>query len=149
VLQALNDALLEETPPLLTAAYARLTPGPRARLEISCGGHPLPLIVRAGGGVEQAGEPGTLLGFESVLELRDREYALDPGDALVMFTDGVTESRPIAAALGPRGLAELLTQAAGWSADAIAELIERAVEERSEGRQNDDVALLVVCVPPQ
>jgi serine phosphatase RsbU (regulator of sigma subunit) len=149
VLQALNDALLEDTPrPLLTAAYARLTPGPPAALEIACGGHPLPLIVRAGGLVEPAGEPGTLLGFESELELRDRDYALEPGDALVMFTDGVIESRPIARALGPRGLAQLLSQAAGWSADAIAELIEGAVEERSEGRQNDDVALLVVRVPP-
>jgi serine phosphatase RsbU (regulator of sigma subunit) len=66
----------------------------------------------------------------------------------VLFTDGVIESRPIRRALGARGLAELLTEAAGWSADAIAELIERAVEDRSEGRQNDDVALLVVRVPP-
>src|SRR4051812_41463906 len=145
VLQALNDALLEDVPgPLLTAVYARLMPGPRATLEVACGGHPLPLIVRAAGGVEQAGEPGTLLGFESVLAMRDREYALEPGDALVLFTDGVIESRPIAHALGARGLAELLKQAAGWSADAIAELIEGAVEDRSEGRQNDDVAVLVV-----
>ena len=56
------------------------------------------------------------------------------------------ESRPIERALGDPGLAKLLEQAAGWDAEAIADLIEQAVEERSEGRQADDVALLVLRV---
>jgi PAS domain S-box-containing protein len=149
VLAALNDALLEDTPrTLLTAVYARLTPGRPATIDISCGGHPLPLIVRRDGRVEGAGEPGTLLGFTDAPELFEREHALEPGDAVVLYTDGVIESRPIERALGAGGLARLLAQCGGWSAEAIAELIEHAVEERSEGRQNDDVATLVVRVVP-
>jgi serine phosphatase RsbU (regulator of sigma subunit) len=150
VLATLNDALLEDTPrPLLTAAYARLAPERPTRLEIASGGHPLPLIVRAAGGVEEAGEAGTLLGFAAVPDMVDVEYSLEPGDAVVFYTDGVIESRPIERSLGIEGVAELLEQCAGWTADAIAELVEQAVEERSEGRQNDDVALLVLRVLPR
>jgi serine phosphatase RsbU (regulator of sigma subunit) len=149
VLKALNDALIEDTPrTLLTAVYARLTAGPPATIEVACGGHPLPLIVRRDGRVEGAGLPGTLLGFEDEPDIFEREHALEPGDALVLYTDGVIESRPIDRALGTGGLAELLEHAGGWSAEALAELIEGAVEERSEGRQNDDVAILVVRVLP-
>jgi serine phosphatase RsbU (regulator of sigma subunit) len=150
VLATLNDALLEDTPrPLLTAAYARLAPGRPSVLEVSSGGHPLPIVVRAAGGVDTAGEAGTLLGFAAVPDMVDVECRLEPGDALVFYTDGVFESRPIERALGVDGLTELLGSCAGWSADAIAELIEHAIEERSEGRQNDDVALLVLRVLPR
>ena len=114
VLAALNDALLEDTPrPLLTAAYARLTPSQPASIELSVGGHPLPLIIRRDGIVEQAGEAGTILGFAAVPALHDSSHGLEPGDAIVFFTDGVIESRPISLALGEIGLAELLTEAGG------------------------------------
>lgn len=147
VLAALNDALLEDSPrPLLTAAYARLSPGRPVRIELANGGHPLALVVRAAGGVETAGAPGTLLGFAAVPSITDCPYELEPGDAMVLYTDGVVETRPIANALGTEGLAELLEQCSGWSAAAIAELVEQAVEDRSEGRQSDDVALLVLRV---
>jgi serine phosphatase RsbU (regulator of sigma subunit) len=149
VLATLNDALLEDSPrPLLTAAYARLSPSLPATIEVASGGHPLPLIVRRSGGVEQAGKPGTLLGFAAVPELADREYALEPGDAVVLYTDGVVESRPISGALGTHGLTSLLAQCSGWGAEEIADAIEEAVEERSE-RQSDDVAVLVVRVLPR
>jgi PAS domain S-box-containing protein len=150
VLATLNDALLEDTPrPLLTAAYARLAPGLPSALEVASGGHPLPVIVRASGRVETAGEAGTLLGFAAVPDMVDVEYSLDPGDAVVFYTDGVIESRPIERALGVDGLTELLRSCSGWSAEAIAEMVEQAVAERSEGRQNDDVALLVLRVLPR
>lgn len=147
VLAALNDALLEDVPrPLLTAAYARLSASQPASVEVAIGGHPRPLIVRAEGRVEPAGEPGTILGFAAVPSLHDVTHDLQPGDALVFFTDGVIESRPVARSLGEEGLAELLNVAGGWSAENIAMLIEQAVEERSEGRQADDVALVVLRV---
>ena len=149
VLATLNDVLLEDSPrPLLTATYARLSPSRPATIEVASGGHPLPLIVRAGGGVEHAGKPGTLLGFAAVPEITDREYALEPGDAVVLYTDGVIESRPIAGALGSDGLASLLAECSGWGAEEIADAIEEAVEERSE-RQADDVAVLVLRVLPR
>lgn len=152
VLTALNDALLEaEDSPrrLLTAAYVRLVADSGVRIEAASAGHPLPLIVRAGGGVETVATSGTLLGFVPDPRVADCDYELAPGDTLVLYTDGVIETRPIAQALGPDGLAELLESCAGWSAEAIAELIEGTIEERSEGWQTDDVALLVVRVLPR
>jgi hypothetical protein len=58
----------------------------------------------------------------------------------------VIETRPIERALGERGLMELLEETGGWEAEAIADLIEEAVEERGEGPQSDDVAVLVLRV---
>ena len=130
----------------MTAAYVRLAPSRTATIDVASGGHPLPLIVRAAGGVESAGRPGTLLGFAAVPHLVDASCTLEPGDAVVLYTDGVIESRPIERALGAGGLARLLHQAAGWSAEAIVDLIDQAVDERSEGRQSDDVAVLVMRV---
>ena len=150
MLAALIDALLENQPrPLLTAVYAHLGPGFPAELELAAGGHPLPILVRASGTVEAIGKPGTLLGFAAVPELHDVRHELGAGDAIVLYTDGVIETRPIERALGPDGLAELLGQCAGWSAEAIVELIEHVVEERSEGRQVDDLAVLVLRVVPR
>jgi PAS domain S-box-containing protein len=150
VLRALNDALLDGSPrPLLTAAYARLSPAQPVRVEVANGGHPLALIVRARGGVEAAGTPGTMLGFAAVPDISDRSHELEPGDALVLYTDGVIETRPIERSLGSDGLEALLEQCSGWSAASIAELVEQAIDERSEGRQNDDVALLVLRVLPR
>jgi len=146
----LNDALLEDRPrPLLTAAYAHLTPSLPVRFEVAAGGHPLPIVIRASGAVEPIGRPGTLLGFAAVPTLHDTEHELGPGDAVVLYTDGVIETRPVERALGANGLAEVLGQCAGWDAEAIAELIEAVVEERSEGRQVDDLALLVLRVVPR
>ena len=147
VLAALNDALLEDTPrPLLTAAYARVSASRPASIELSIGGHPRPMIVHRDGRVELAGQAGTILGFAAVPVLHDVRHELEPGDALVFYTDGVIESRPIKQALGESGLAQLLTGAGGWSAEDIAMLIEHAVDARSEGRQADDVALIVLRV---
>src|SRR5262245_25180482 len=62
-----------------------------ARLTTACGGHPLPLVLRAGGEVQPVGVPGTLLGLVERVELEDRSTDLHPGDTLVLYTDGLTE----------------------------------------------------------
>jgi serine phosphatase RsbU (regulator of sigma subunit)/PAS domain-containing protein len=97
------------------------------RVTVSCGGHPLPALRRADGGVEPLGAPGTLLGLLPDPELQDRSTELRPGDTLVLYTDGLTEARApvdmwgfeeLAAAIraapmdGPVGLVESLVAAA-------------------------------------
>jgi phosphoserine phosphatase RsbU/P len=65
----------------------------------------------------------------------------DPGQALVLFTDGVTEARTTGDAYGLGGLEELLRAAVGEDAAAIAARVDRAAARAGERR--DDVAVLV------
>ena len=147
VLGALNEALADtDTPTLLTAVYGAITPAER-RIDLAVGGHPLPLILRADGRVEPAGLPGRLLGMDRETALRDSSHVLAPGDALVLFTDGLFETRPIEHSLGEAGVAKLLARAAGRSAEEIADLLVAEAEERSAAGSGDDLAVLVVRFP--
>jgi serine phosphatase RsbU (regulator of sigma subunit) len=89
------------------------------RLTLACGGHPLPLMLRAGGTVEEVGRPGTLLGLVEDPAVHDSEAELAPGDAVVLYTDGLTEAGAPARVLAPDDLAGLLAGAAGREAAAI------------------------------
>src|SRR6185436_12474483 len=50
-----------------------------------------PLVLRAGGEVERAGAPGTLLGIVREPEISEERVSLGHGDTLVLYTDGVVE----------------------------------------------------------
>ena len=81
---------------------------------LCCGGHPLPLVLRANGVVEPVGKLGTLLGADVEPALSDAAVELAPGDLIVLYTDGVTEVRAGRKEIfGHRDLAELLRAAAG------------------------------------
>jgi serine phosphatase RsbU (regulator of sigma subunit) len=73
---------------------------------------------------------------------------LYPGDALVLYTDGVVEASPTDDALAPERLAALLATLRGRDAGAIAEAIERRAVELQAGRLRDDVAVVVLRVRP-
>ena len=93
----LNTALLEELETgngeFCTAAVVRIRPHDEGvRLTVAVAGHPLPLILRANGDVEEAGTPGTVLGVFEEIEVSDTIEDLHAGDALVMLTDGVLEA---------------------------------------------------------
>jgi sigma-B regulation protein RsbU (phosphoserine phosphatase) len=151
VLRELNDALVRHDGDyrFCTALYVGLVPGPRGVAAcVSTGGHPLPLLLRASGTVEVVGRPGTLLGVVPEPTLVEDEVLLLPGDALVLFTDGVTEASPLDDAFGPKQLAEFLRRCRSTDAGRIAASIERRVLEIQDGRPRDDVAVLVLRVPP-
>ena len=117
---------------------------------LACGGHPLPLLVRAGGSVEEVGVPGTAIGLFDEVDLTELEVLLGPGDALVLFTDGYTEARSPEGDFDPDLLQRALAATAGADADAetLADVAEAAVLAYEGGRPRDDMALLVVRVKP-
>jgi len=120
-----------------------------ARTVLSCGGHPLPLLLRRSGAVEPVGRLGTLLGTDVEPVLHDVAVDLAPGDLLVLYTDGVTEVRSGQEDLfGVRDLAQLLGRCAGMHPDGVAQLIQDAVLEAAEGRPRDDIAVLVIGPGP-
>lgn len=151
VLALLNEAILRERTDdrFCTVAYATLhADGDAARAVVACGGHPLPLVLRAGGAVETVGCPGTLLGVHREPDLSDRAVELGQGDALVLFTDGVADSPSRDGVLAPEELAEIVAGAAGLDAQAIADRIEGPLAAISERGTRDDAALLVLRRSP-
>jgi PAS domain S-box-containing protein len=149
-LAVLNEALLRQRDDrrFCTVAYAyieQLDHG--ARVGLSTGGHPLPLLLRADGTVEQVGRPGTLLGIVPDPDLEDHTVMLEPGDALVFYTDGVIEQRASSnGVLDERRLSELVATCTGRDPDAIASRIEEAAVLSQNGRPRDDIAVLVLRV---
>jgi PAS domain S-box-containing protein len=151
VLTMLNTALhqLSREQWFCTVCYVRLRPQPGgARLTVCAGGHPLPAILRADGTVEFAGAPGTLLGVFRDIELTDTTVDLGPGDALVLFTDGLTEAERTGREFGQKWLTDVLARNVGRSVEEIARSLELEVlGDRNEGLP-DDLALLVARVKP-
>ncbi len=150
VLLALNEVIVESQgldSRFSTAAYARLAPGDGSlTATVASAGHPLPLIVRRDGGVETLGEPGMLLGPFAEIRVTERAGELRAGDALVLYTDGVTEARGAREMFGEERLRELLSRQAGRSAHEIAAIVERSVVAFHGGPLSDDLAVLVLRV---
>jgi len=145
VLTSLNQALLRhEELQLCTVAfgYLRLEDG-RALLTVGCGGHPLPLLLRADGNPGVAGEAGTILGVFEDPDVPERDIELRPGDAVVFYTDGVTDERAAPGGLDEKRLRSLLRSCQGMRAEGIADVVDRAVED-----PRDDVAVLVLRLSP-
>ena len=146
-LSMLNSAIAEQAPELLfcTAALVWLEPSAdRTRLRLSLGGHLPPLVVRADGTVESLDAEGALLGVFDEAELAETAAELHPGDAIVLYTDGVTEAGAPDEAFGEERLAELLAGLGGRSADEIADAVEEATLAYQATAPRDDVAILVL-----
>jgi len=152
LLGALNDAILaqkREDMRFLTAMFVRMAPRDgRIELSYARGGHVPPLILRAGGTVETLLPEGPLLGIVEDAVLEEQTATLAPGDALVLYTDGVTEAGAPANPLGEERLGELLAGCAGADADGIADAIVQTALEIQDGRPRDDIAVLVLRCRP-
>ena len=152
ILETLNKAILRQRSDnrFCTIAYALLNPTRSgARLDVCCGGHPPPLVLRADGSVETAGEPGLLLGVFPDPQLSNLRVNLYPEDTLVFYTDGATEARsPGGELFSEERLAELLSTCRGLDAQSTVEKIERSVRNYGDGLLRDDLALLALRVNP-
>jgi serine phosphatase RsbU (regulator of sigma subunit) len=138
------DAVVDRVAPELsgTCLYARLTVGPASsRLEWSSAGHLPPVLLR-GGAAELLDTPADLmLGVRLGTARADHVRDLEPGDLLVLYTDGLVEERH--AGLDER--LEVLRQRVEQLASAGPErLADRLVTELASGE--DDVAVLVVSL---
>ena len=147
VLAVLNEALMrmEPYPEFCTAAYARIDLGDDGTvLTASSGGHPLPLVLRADGSVESVGQPGRMLGVEHDLELGDYTLELHPGDALMLYTDGLTDAYAPDRTLEAEDIASILASCTGRSAAKIADRVQHAALDHGLKPPRDDVALVVL-----
>jgi phosphoserine phosphatase RsbU/P len=153
VLTALNRALLDwptDDPRFLTAIYATVRPTPGgATVQIASAGHPLALVRRANGRVQEIGRAGSLLGLFPHPRLSDSRAKLRPGDSLILFTDGVTEARRIGrpGLFGDDRLRNTLAACAGRSAAQIADSVQQAARDFADAPAADDTVVLVIQAP--
>jgi serine phosphatase RsbU (regulator of sigma subunit) len=149
VLIAANDGILNrlEDSRFCTVVYGCCARNPDGSLEldIASAGHPLPLLIRDGR-LEQPLRPGTLLGVFRDITVEPYRCTLQPGDRIVLWTDGATERRGEEGWFGEERLIELVSRLAPAPADEIAAGIEREVLGFSETPLGDDVALVVIAV---
>jgi integral membrane sensor domain MASE1 len=150
ILRRLNDAILRQSPDQsCSVAYARLELDgvSGANLMLSIGGHPLPLVLRANGVVETIGEPGSLLGVRTRPVLTDHTAELAPGDALFLYTDGLTEAYAPGGIVSGAQLGAALAAQTGQSASAIAAGTQRLLLGNGPDELRDDIVVFVLRVP--
>jgi sigma-B regulation protein RsbU (phosphoserine phosphatase) len=154
VLRDVNAALLAEDERgedghFCTAVFARLeldTCG--AWMTMASAGHPLPIVVRRSGAVEFRGEADLPLGMFDTIEPVDSRVGLGPGDALVLYTDGITEARDDQGEMfGEQRLMETLEGLTDVSAKGICDGIVDAARRFAGDLFGDDVAVAVIRVP--
>jgi PAS domain S-box-containing protein len=149
VLHEMNAAVLEsgdgEDDRYCSAVYAPLDVGDGVVDVRACsGGHPSPLLVRTGGDVEQLCAGGQLIGLFEEYQTDCADVRLSAGDFLVLYTDGVTESRaPDGTLYGEERLAGVVAAMAGRTAAEVADAVVADLARWTDD-PGDDVALVVL-----
>jgi phosphoserine phosphatase RsbU/P len=143
-----GDLLYAATSPekYVTAALAELEPA-TGRLRFVGAGHLDNVILRADGALEPLCSTGAPLGLlPPGLPYGETSEALRRGDALVLYSDGVTDAQDAAGEeFGERRLHELLAGAAGAPAEALIDRVFGGVEAFVAATpQFDDMTMLVV-----
>ena len=86
-----------------------------------------------------------MLGVAELPELIEVSVPIAPGDALILYTDGVTDARPLGGVrFGDDRLLATVRAAAGANAWGIAETVETAVRAHLPGPSADDRAIVVL-----
>ena len=149
VLARLNREMGRLLPPgwFVTACYAVLDP-PSGSLEYSLAGHSPPLVMRAATGSHERlpFSGGPLLGPFPQVAYESAHALLAPGDALVLYTDGLTETEdPEGRMLGEAAIRSALESAPSLAPDAIrARMLDCVERHRGGAPATDDLTVLVL-----
>lgn len=109
-------------------------------------GHNPPLLIR-GGKVNYLKKGGMILGLmKTMIPYESESLTLEPGDALILFTDGITEAmNKNKEEFSDERLEKLAVNSADKSAKDILEMIRREVVKHVNGaEQSDDITLMVI-----
>jgi serine phosphatase RsbU (regulator of sigma subunit) len=146
LLGQLNMALKENLPQskFVTLFLGRLDTNTGV-VEYANAGHTPPLWIR-GDGVQELADTDLVLGVVTRASYRSKTLTLDPGDALLLFTDGVTEAENVEGEdFGSTPFAGQLQKLHRASADEIIGAIEGTVlAHLGDATVADDVTLVAV-----
>ena len=141
--QLLHDNTAENR--YMTAVLARFEPE-TGRFDYLNAGHVRPLLLRSGGKVERLDRGSTVLGLFREIEVETGRFTLEPGDLLILFTDGLSETEsPEGELFEEERLVEALDAARDKSArDICGELVSRARAFAGSRPLADDLTLIVL-----
>ncbi|MFZ1994717.1 MAG: SpoIIE family protein phosphatase, partial [Solirubrobacteraceae bacterium] len=145
-LQVLNRRLRERTDDyrsLCTVAAVVVTD--EDRVTILSAGHPLPLL-RRGVAAWPVGRPSPMLGFVDDVELVSTPIGVDPGDQLILYTDGVLDAIGATGRFGETRLLETVRSLGDGV--AAAHRILGAIDGFRDSEQADDIAILSLARTP-
>jgi sigma-B regulation protein RsbU (phosphoserine phosphatase) len=131
----------------VTFFYGRYDPA-RRRLTYVNGGHNAPLVAALDGTTRTLDATGLPLGILAEAAYEERSVTLGPGDLLLAYTDGVTESLDRdGEEFGETRLHALATSLAGASADAVQHAVVDAIGAWSAGTPpHDDLTVVAARV---
>lgn len=146
-ISAVNRYLAENIPSnrFVTLFYAELNPRTGVLSFLNAGHNP-PLIVHEAGTVEQLSSGGLPLGIKPDAIFREGRTQMQPGDVLVIYSDGVSEAgNPQGEEFGVKRLSDVVTRNIEASAAGIRDRIESALTKFAEGTAAaDDITLVIV-----
>lgn len=118
----------------------------RGTLQYSSAGHPPPLLLRAGGDMEILNLHGPAIGLGGNTPFTEEEQKLDPGDMVVLYTDGILDAENGKGEFyGKQRFYEALSRSRGKSVHQVVEEIYRDVRSFSNNKEfDDDLSLLVL-----
>jgi serine phosphatase RsbU (regulator of sigma subunit) len=144
-LQSANEVIVGEIAPgkFITMVYVVISPE-SGEISVAGAGHPQPRIVRADGQVASLEAHGLVLGIERGQRYDEVHAALAPGDAVVLYTDGVIEARGEGELYGMERLDRTLAERVALPPRELARAVLDDCRIFSQGELADDCAVVVV-----
>jgi putative methionine-R-sulfoxide reductase with GAF domain len=147
ILEAVNRQLVPENSALLfvTIILGILDPE-TGDIAYGQGGHNPPLLIRNNGGLSYEPPGGQPLGVFAEAIFGERKIRLEPGDSLLVYTDGVTEAmNSLHQQFGEQRLKEVFESKGNLSAcEMTAAVIDSVHEFVGKAEQSDDISLMVI-----
>jgi serine phosphatase RsbU (regulator of sigma subunit) len=147
-LRAANEVVVDEVQEgkFVTMVFLTLNPE-TGDLACASAGHPNPRLVRTDGTVIELTASGLALGISPDQEYPEGRERLDPGSAVVLFTDGITEARRDGELYGNDRLDRFLSEHRRLTATELARAVVDDARAFASGGLEDDSAVVVVKRP--
>ncbi len=119
----------------------------RGTVSYANAGHNPPILVRADGTNERLAEGGMVLGVFPENRYEETTVPFASGDRLILYTDGITESRnPAGEEFGDDRLAEVAARGRDRAPAALKDYVMQQVQAFTSGVFEDDATLIVTAI---
>jgi serine phosphatase RsbU (regulator of sigma subunit) len=142
-----NDVVVAEIAAGAFITMAYLTADSHGRIACASAGHPRPRLLRRDGTVEELESHGLALGIAEGQVYDETRIELEPGQAVVVYTDGLVEARRDGELYGVGRLDAVLASSATLGAQELADALVADCRAFSAGELADDCAIVVIRRP--